>query len=134
MVPEPSSEVVSALQLIRSGRFAQAVTVLQQRTRPSSHVARRADSVTLSVLADALQRVGQTNQAETIATRTLNTTGVPLANARCHFTLGNVYRDRGETKRAIEHLQIAARLSTTANDLELSSWAQLRLMVVLGEL
>jgi tetratricopeptide (TPR) repeat protein len=87
------------------------------------------------VLADALQRVGHNDQAEAIATRTLGAlASVPAANARCHFTLGNVFRDRGETERAIEHLQIAAALSLTASDLELSSWVQLRLMVVLGEL
>src|SRR5688500_5978796 len=134
MEAELSSEVQTALQLLRSGRFAQAVTLLQQRTRPSPQLGRRADSITLSVLADALQRVGQIDQAEAIASRTLGAAPIRVAGARCHFTLGNVYRDRGETKRAIEHLQIAATLSVTANALELSSWAQLRLMVVLGEL
>ena len=53
-------------------------------------------------------------------------------SARCHFALGNVYRDRGDTAKAIEHLQIAANLS--AEDLELSCWAHVRLIVVLSEL
>ena len=32
MLPEPPAEILSALQLIRSGRFADAVSALEQRT------------------------------------------------------------------------------------------------------
>lgn len=133
MLPEPSPEVSSALQLIRLGRFSDAVAVLQQRTQPNGHTYRRTDPLALSVLADALQRVGQNDRAEVIATRTLQSPNYPpQVGARCHFVLGNVYRDRGSTQKAIEHLQIAT--TSTGSDLELSCWSHLRLMIVLAEL
>jgi tetratricopeptide (TPR) repeat protein len=132
MLPEPPPEVLSALQLIRSGRFLEAVSILQQRTQRSGR-ARKTDAVTDSLLADALQRVGNNDHAEAIASRTLqNASSMNHVGARCHFTLGNVYRDRGDTSKSVEHLQIASTLASS--DLELSCWTHLRLMVVLSEL
>ena len=75
----------------------------------------------------------KTTEAQTIASRSLESAAAaPEIHARCQFVLGNVHRDRGDTARAIEHLQIAASLA--GSDLELSCWSQLRLMVVLSEL
>src|SRR5688572_1141321 len=132
MPTEPSPEVLSALQLIRSGRFSEALPVLQERTS-SNGPTRKTDPFTLGLLADTLQRVGHNDRAEDIACRTLQINGCSShVIARCHFALGNVHRDRGNTAKAIEHLQIAATL--TNSDLELSCWTQLRLMVVIAEL
>src|SRR5687768_12697269 len=122
MLPEPSPEVSSALQLIRSGRFSEALPVLQDRTSSSGQT-RKPDPFTLGLLADALQRVGHNDRAEHIACRTLQINGCAShVSARCHFVLGNLHRDRGNTAKAIEHLQIATTL--TNSDLELSCWAQ----------
>src|SRR5688500_17207676 len=102
MLPEPPSEASSALQLIRSGRFYEAAAALQKRehthTRPSS----KSDPLTMSLLADALQRIGQNDRAEAIAKRTLQVASCSVnVSARCHFVLGNVQRDRGNTAKAI---------------------------------
>ena len=132
MLPERPPEVLSALQLIRSGRFLEAVGVLERRTQSNGRTAHAPDVLTMSVLADALQRIGKNDRAEAIAERTLHADRPMLsASARCHFALGNVYRDRGDTAKAIEHLQIAASLG--GSDTELSCWSHLRLMVVLSE-
>src|SRR5215216_6788620 len=132
MLRDPSRDVHAALQLIRSGYFSDAVATLQ-RPEMSRHLASHADPLALAVLADALQRIGENDRAEAIAVRTLQTSSHPAqVNARCHFVLGNINRDRGITPRSIEHLQIAATL--VGPDLELSAWIHLRLIVVLAEL
>ena len=125
---ETSPEVLSALQFVRTGQFSEALVVLQQRPQ----VIQRNEPFTLALLADTLQRVGQNDQAEDIACRVLKPGNLaPQVLARCHFALGNVHRDRGDTARAIEHLQAA---TVRSSDLELSCWTQLRLMAVIAEL
>jgi DNA-binding NtrC family response regulator/tetratricopeptide (TPR) repeat protein len=133
MLPEPRPKVLSALQLIRSGRFLEAVAAIESGTQPNGGGGRATDVLSLALLADALQRIGENDRAELLASRIIQAgRSEPSVNARCHFTLGNVFRDRGDTTKAIEHLQIATSLS--AADAELSCWSQLRLMVVLSEL
>jgi DNA-binding NtrC family response regulator/tetratricopeptide (TPR) repeat protein len=130
---EPPPEALTALQLIRAGRFSEAVPVLQNRTTNHGQSLRKSHPLSLAVLADALQRVGENDRAEEIASGVLKTgSSDSQVKARCYFALGNVHRDRGNTTQAIEHLQIAA--STASSDLELSCWTQLRLMVVVSEL
>ena len=120
-------EIHTTSQLIRTGRYAEAVTTLD-------HVplkARCRDGLGEALLADALQRIGQNVRAEEIALRQLRglTQSSPLY-ARYHFVLGNVQRDRGNTATAINHLQIAAG---STNDLELACWTQLRLVGAIAE-
>ena len=56
----------------------------------------------------------------------------PAVRARCHFVLGNVCRESGDTARAIDHFQVSATCDTS--DLELCCWAQLRLMMTIADL
>ena len=125
---EQSPEVLSALQLVRAGHFSKALALLEQRTQ----AVRKNEPLTLALLADTLQRVGQNDRAEELASRALKTrNSAPPVAALCHFALGNVHRDRGNTAQAMEHLQAATLLSP---DPELSCWTQLRLMAVIAEL
>jgi DNA-binding NtrC family response regulator/tetratricopeptide (TPR) repeat protein len=128
MPVEPPPEILPALQLVRMGQFSDALVALEQRTQ----AIRKNEPLTLALLADTLQRVGQNDRAEEIALRVLKPrNAAPQVVARCHFALGNVHRDRGDTPAAMEHLQ-AATLNNS--DIELSCWAQLRLMAVIAEL
>src|SRR5688572_1065446 len=109
MLPELPPETSSALQLIRCGRFYEAAAVLQKREQTNNRPSTRTDPLTMALLADALQRIGQNDRAEAIAKRTLQTESCTVhVSARCHFVLGNVQRDRGNPAKAIEHLQIAS--------------------------
>src|SRR5687767_842174 len=99
MPVEPSPEILPALQLVRMGHFSDALVALQQRTQ----AIRKNEPLTLALLADTLQRVGQNDRAEEIALRVLKPGNVaPQVVARCHFALGNVHRDRGDTADAME--------------------------------
>ncbi len=131
MAVQPSTAVQSALQLMRSGRFSEAVTVLEQ-ARTLQGASHRPDLLEQVVLADALQRIGRNEQAQEIALGNLpKVRHSPELAARYHFVLGNVSRERGFATRAIEHLQMAASLA--GSDLELACWSQLRLMLVISE-
>jgi DNA-binding NtrC family response regulator/tetratricopeptide (TPR) repeat protein len=120
------TDIHAASQLIRRGRYSEAVTALQGAPKP-----RGRDALTDALLADVLQRVGQNLPAEEIALRQLRrlSQSSPLY-ARYHFVLGSVERDRGNTASAIKHLQIAAGFS---DDLELACWSQLRLIGAIAE-
>jgi DNA-binding NtrC family response regulator/tetratricopeptide (TPR) repeat protein len=118
-----------ALQLMKRGRFADAVLSLRDETRVQgpSHALRWA------LLADALQRTGKNIEAEQIAHKCLGVNpSAPEVAARCRFVLGNIFRERGDIRGAITQFQSAATLAE--NDLELACWAQLRLMTAIGEL
>jgi DNA-binding NtrC family response regulator/tetratricopeptide (TPR) repeat protein len=128
MVLEPSPQVQSALQLLRRGRFAEIVTVLQQ-----SHHKPSKDPLLLAILADALQRVGQNDGAESIARSNMRRSDERLdLSARFHFVLGNVLRERGDIANATQHFQTAATLSTS--NPELSCWVHLRLLAAVAEM
>src|SRR5262245_21802496 len=127
MVTNPSAEVHSAIQLMRSGRFLDAAALLEQShgLRKSD---RRADLLADAVFADALQRTGRNDRAHEIALQALSKVKEsPSLAARFHFVLGNINRERGSTPRAIEHFQMAS--SMAGSDLELACWSQLRLML-----
>src|SRR5688572_24067222 len=120
-------DIHAAAHLIRTGRFSEAAGTLQHiPTR-----IRNRDGLGDALLADVLQRIGQNVAAEDIATRQLR--GLEKSShlyARCHFVLGNVERDRGNTSDAVNHL----RLSVTAcEDPELACWCQLRLISAIAE-
>jgi DNA-binding NtrC family response regulator/tetratricopeptide (TPR) repeat protein len=118
---------VHASELIRSGRYLEAVKSLQVISKSRSR-----DPVSHAMLADVLQRIGQNATAEEIATRYLR--DLPPSNqaySHYHFVLGNVKRDRGNTANAISHLQLAAG---SAVDMELACWIQVRLLSVIAEI
>ena len=128
---DPATVVQTAVSLIRAGRFSEAVATLEY---PSTRGGpRQTPMLALPLLADALQRTGNNDRAETIASSALNSgSRNPEVSARYHFVLGNVHRERGDLAKAIEHLQISGTFSSP--DLELACWAQLRLMTTVAEL
>jgi DNA-binding NtrC family response regulator/tetratricopeptide (TPR) repeat protein len=115
---------------MRRGRFSEAVDALQPSAQqPHGHLNPHAESL----LADALQRLGKNERAESIALRSLQITSLASElKARYHFVLGNIYRDRGETAKATEELQRAIALA--GDNVELLCWAQLRLLAAIAEL
>ncbi len=132
MLPEPSPEVLSALQLFRRGRFFETVATLEHFSEGVTS-RRKKDFLALALLADALQRVGRNEHAELIATRSLHKVqDLPPVRARFHLVLGNVLRERGNIAQAIEHFQIAVGASDS--DQEMSCWTHLRLMTTIAEL
>ena len=131
MSVEPSPEVQSASQLLRRGRFSEAVTALQHISTVSSR--RKNDPFANVLLADALQRIGRDADAETIARAGLERSEQRRdIAARFHLVLANVLRERGDLPRAISHLQIAATQSV--GDPESLCWAHLRLLTTVAEL
>lgn len=125
----PEGTLQNALQLMKRGRFGDAVNSLQHEgaTHDPTH------NLKQSLLADALQRTGHNKEAERVATRSLESMrSAPEAAGRCHLVLGNILRERGEIRRAIDQLQTAAVLAK--DDPELACWVQLRLMAAVGEL
>src|SRR5688500_13929212 len=101
MVREPSSEVYSALALLRRGRFVEMINALQRHAKDlRSH--RKTDSLVEALLADALQRTGCNKDAELTAARSLQKIVSTDVGARLHFVLGNVTRERGEISKAVE--------------------------------
>ena len=132
MSVEPSPEVQSALQLVRRGRFSDAKTLLQQFSKEAVS-RRKKDVFANAILADALQRTGFNEEAESIAKASLGLRdGRPELNARFHLVLGNLFRERGDVAAATEHLQIAATLAIS--DQEFLCWAHLRLLGSVAEL
>jgi DNA-binding NtrC family response regulator/tetratricopeptide (TPR) repeat protein len=132
MLPEPSPEVLSALQLFRRGRFFETVATLEHFPE-GAHSPRRKDFLAQAVLADALHRVGRNEHAELIATRSLHSVPeLSQVHARFQLVLGNVLRERGNIAKAIEHFQIA--VGASGSDPEMSCWTHLRLMATIAEL
>lgn len=132
MRSDGTSHVQLAQRLINGGRFSEVVATLQRSSLFSS-ASTKVAQLHQCLLADALQRTGRNNEAESLTTQnlTLLTNSPPLA-ARCHFVLGNVFRERGDTRTALGHFHTAERLA--AEDLELSCWIQLRLMAAVADL
>jgi DNA-binding NtrC family response regulator/tetratricopeptide (TPR) repeat protein len=127
---EPPPEVLSALQLIRRGRFTETVETLENFSG-SLNSPRKKNFLAIALLADALNRVGRNANAELLAVRNLHKCE-PEVSARLHLVLGNVLRERGNIAQAVEHFQIAVDLSVAEQ--ELSCWTQLRLMAAIAEL
>jgi len=66
--------------------------------------------------------------AEKIASRSainlLPEEGEQLQVYQCHYLLGNIYRSKGETMKAIKHLEIALGIASSFNWLNLQFWIQ----------
>ena len=121
MRTDRSAEIQAALQLIRTGRFSEAVEALRESW--AGGTVGEANVLAQAILADALQRTGKNELAQAIASRCLDLhSAVPHVRARCHFVLGNVVRERGNVGGAIEHFQMVA--TDDGSSLELSCWAQ----------
>ena len=121
----------SAFDLMRRGRFLETVAALKQFS-DGVHSEKDRDFEALTVLADALQRIGQNDKAELLASRIVSKSTLSASiNARLHLVLGNVLRDRGNIAKAVQHFQIAVSACT---DHEVSAWAQLRMMSAIADL
>ena len=119
-------DIQTASQLIRTGRYLEAVRALRTLV-----TARGRDPFIRALLADVLQRVGHNSQAQEMASEHLrDSPKTSQAFTRFHFVLGNVERDRGNLCEAIGHLQISAGSTL---DLELACWSQLRLVSLVAE-
>ena len=131
MFGQPSPEVQSALQLVRRGRFSDALTLLQQQLTKRVASPRQKDLLACAILADALQRTGHNHEAESIARDNVRKPEeCSELNARFHFVLGNVLRERGDIAAAVKHIQIAATQASTNH--EFSCWAHLRLLTAVA--
>jgi DNA-binding NtrC family response regulator len=116
---------------MKRGRFLEAIAHLQS---PSFQYHTPKNEFSQALLADALQLTGDNERAE----RLINDLGkargtTPSALARCHITLGAIFRERGNLADAILHFRKALTFAETAHDKEQECWASLRLMAAAGE-
>ena len=124
--------IQSAVGLMRTGHFSEASSLLGASHR-EGRSSPKLGPLGEALLSDALQRIGRNDEAQRIATKALgNISQSSHVAARCHFVLGSILRERGNTAESIERLQIAGRLSH--HDLELSCWIQLRLVAAIADL
>jgi DNA-binding NtrC family response regulator/tetratricopeptide (TPR) repeat protein len=117
------------LSLIRRGRFAEACSFLKAHPFSSGH---DSFAVHQALLSDMLQRTGNNEEAELIASRFAKTSLSSEVLGRFHYVLGNVNREKGRLAEAVSQFRAAARL--TEGDPELCCWAQLRLMSSIGDM
>lgn len=131
MPVDPSPEVQAALHLFRRGRFLETLALIQPIHQINAR-SKRAPHVD-AVLADVLQRTGCNDVAEQLARSTLQRLGDKdgTVAARLHLVIGNVLRERGNLPAALRCFQMATTQS--ANDLEFSCWANLRLLTTVAE-
>ena len=69
----------------------------------------------------------QLDDAEEVASRAIDLLpdkGEHFHVCKCHYLLGTIYRSKGETKKAIHHLEVALRIATPPNWLNLLFWIQ----------
>ena len=81
----------------------------------------------LDDLAWLLHDDGQLDDAEEVATRALDLfseKGKQFYVCRCHYLLGTIYRSEGKTEKAIHHLEVALRIASPFNWLNLLSWIE----------
>ena len=124
--------IQSAVGLMRTGHFSEASSLLGASHR-EGRSSPKLGPLGEALLSDALQRIGRNDETQRIATKALaNISQSSHVAARCHFVLGSILRERGNTAESIERLQIAGRLSH--HDLELSCWIQLRLVAAIADL
>src|SRR5215210_2561905 len=118
-------ELRSVINLIRRGRFSEALQHIQGYGRKS-------DLFSRAVLADLLQRTGYSDQAELIA-RDLKVavSSDSQVTSRAYFVLGNVFKERGDIPKSIEHYLTAEKYCNT--DVELLCWIQLRLLISIAD-
>ena len=81
----------------------------------------------LEDLAWLLHGDGQLDDAEEVTSRALDLLsekGRQLDVCRCHHLLATIHRSKGETKKAIHHLEVALRIASPFNWLNILSWIQ----------
>jgi len=81
----------------------------------------------LDDLAWLLHNDGQFDDAEEAASRAIDLLsggGEQLDVCRCHHLLGNIYCSKGETTKAVHHLEIALKIATPPNWLNMLFWIQ----------
>jgi len=81
----------------------------------------------LDDLARLLHDDGQLDDAEEVASRALDLLperGGQFQVCKCHYLLGTVYHSKGETKKALQHLEVALEIATPPNWLNLLFWVQ----------
>lgn len=122
----------ACVDLTKRGRFSEA---LENLLRLPVSLKEPAYPVHQLLIADALQRTGQNEEAKSIVARLLeNPDASPGVLARGHLIFGNIAKDRGDSSRATEHFRRASTHADSAKDAELACWAQLRLMAATADL
>jgi len=81
----------------------------------------------LIALAWLLHNDEQLDEAEEATSRAivlLPEKGEQFQVCKCHLLLGTIHRSKGETKKAIHHLEVALRIASPFNWLNILSWIQ----------
>ena len=89
---------------------------IQQAREASEVFGRFGDKPTqtncLHVLASLLHQDGQLNAAEETASRTLELSDNPFDLCQCHRVLGNIHRSKGNTEKAIYHVETSLQVAS----------------------
>jgi DNA-binding NtrC family response regulator len=110
--------------LVRQGRFTEALATAGSRSSEAS---------TLALRADLLLQIGKAEDSLWLARRLLGIRLDASVAARCHTVLGNCFRNSGELQQACEHYQKSVLFSERAQDPGLACWAHLKLMATTAE-
>ena len=117
-------------ELLRAGHYSEAL----HEVRASSREWSTQPAVRDTLLAELLQRTGETAEAQRLAERTLRVKNLPpVLQARCHTVVATILRERGETSDAIDGFQKAIAIARGAKDTEQVCSAGLRLVLALAE-
>ena len=86
--------------LVRAGRYLEALKLLRREFRSPLGISPDLDAL----LAELLQRTGDTDAASAMAQGVVNTPSTAAAvRSRCHIVLGAVDRDAGRLQQAVGH-------------------------------
>ena len=78
-------------------------------------------------LAWSLHHDNDLDAAKRVASRAINLLpeeGGQFQVCQCHYLLGNIYRSKGETTKAVHHLKVALGIASSFNWLNLQFWIQ----------
>jgi hypothetical protein len=114
--------------LVRNGRFIEALTALREPT--SSRKSPTAVDVQRVALLERVGRYGESRQlvAQLLRTKELS----DVDRSICEYAIGLIEWDEGNTNGAIEHVQRSLLLAKRADNLERVCWSQLRLWMMFG--
>ena len=115
--------------LVRAGELSKAYSALQSATT------NRQDHTEAEVLrAELLERLGQCEQARTLAEKLSRSSGLtPGQLSACNVVLGLVDSASGDFDSAVTRMQRAIGIAQTAGDYEKASWAQMRLLLIVSD-